>query len=90
LEHLDDPAIFIKEAMRILKPKGWIAISVPHKETMAGEVDGKNHLWSFDKEDLFGLLKNYGRVKIKILGSQHFPMYKYKFPSLLAWCQKND
>lgn len=89
LEHLDNPPAAIEEAMRVLKPKGWLAISVPLNEAKEmGAVDLDHHVWSYSIEDMYGLLRNYGSVKTFVLGSQHFPTYKYAFPSLLAYCKK--
>ncbi len=87
LEHLEYPELFIKEAMRILKPGGWFVSSVPYKETEAGEVDKEQHLWSFDKNDIRKLLKPYGSVKIKII-KRAFPDFKYHHPIMIAWCRK--
>lgn len=89
IEHLEDPVAAIKEAMRILKPKGYLAISTPLDEAKEpGAVDGEHHLWSFTIEDLMALLKPYGGVKTSILGSQHFPTYKYAWPVLITWTKK--
>lgn len=89
IEHLEEPEKAIKEAMRILKPGGILAISTPLNEARElGAVDLDHHLWSFDKEDLKKLLSPYGRVKFDRLGSEYLPKYKYHFPSLLAWVKK--
>lgn len=88
LEHLEEPARAIQEAMRVLKPNGVLALSVPLEETALGEVDKEHHLWSIAKEDIKLLLKPFGKVKIKILRSQYFPIYKYNFPHILAYVRK--
>ena len=90
LEHLDDPAKYLKEAMRVLKVGGVLALSVPLNETEAGEVDKEHHLWSFSENDIIEMLKPYGAYEIEILRSEHIPKYRYHFPYLLAWCKKND
>ncbi len=89
LEHLDDPVKYFKEAMRVLKVGGVLALSVPLNETEAGEVDGEgHHLWSFSEQDIIDLLKPYGRYEIMILGSEHIPEYKYHFPHIIGFVQK--
>ena len=88
IEHLDDPQKFFKEAFRILKRGGILAVSTPLGETEEGEVDHLNHLWSFEEEDLIGLLEPYGKVWTRQMGSEFFPIYKYHFPTLLAFCSK--
>lgn len=88
LEHLDNPANFIKEAMRILKRGGTLALSTPLEETGAGEVDKDRHIWSFSIEDMDMLLGPYGKVTVKIMGSEYFPKYAYHFPTIICYCQK--
>lgn len=89
IEHLEYPEKMIKEAMRILKPGGTFALSTPKDEaTDIGAVDKERHLWSFSIDDIKNLLSPYGEVKIEVMGSQYFPIYKYKFPTIIAWCKK--
>ena len=88
IEHVESPGKVIKEAMRILKSGGILALSTPLEETEKGEFDKEHHLWSFSIEDIINLLSPYGTVKIKLLGSNYFPIYKYHPKAILAWCQK--
>ena len=88
LEHLEDPAKYFKEAMRVLKVGGVLALSVPLNETEAGEVDGIYHLWFYSEQDIIDLIKPYGRYEIEILKSQHIPSYSYHFPHIIAFVQK--
>jgi len=88
VEHLEKPYEFLKEVFRILKPGGIFVLSTPLEETKKGEVDKERHLWSFDKKDIFRMLKPYGYVKIETMGSNYFPIYKYHFPYILGFCQK--
>lgn len=59
IEHLEDPAAFIKECFRILKKGGYLAVSTPHIEAEKdSKVGGPTHLWSYDREDLDTLFNN--------------------------------
>lgn len=88
LEHLDDPAKAVKEAIRVLKVGGVLALSVPLNETEVGEVDGSFHIWSLSEQDIVDLLKPYGRYEIEILRSQHIPEYIYHFPCIVGFVKK--
>lgn len=89
LEHLEEPEKAIKEAMRILKVGGTLAVSVPLQEAREfGAVDKDRHLWSFEIEDIINMLKPYGRTRTYVMGSEYFPVYKYHWPTLLAYCKK--
>ncbi len=79
LEHNEIPANIIKEAMRVLKPEGWLAISVPDNENQDNRVDD-SHLWSFTSEDLINLLSPYGEVRIEYMSDT--------VNILIAFCQK--
>lgn len=87
LEHLEKPEEAVKEAFRILKPEGILAVSVPHEEeNEIGAVDGERHVWSFSRKDITDLLKPHcDRIDYEIIGSQHWPKYKYAWPSLVVW-----
>lgn len=95
LEHLEKPDYAIKEAMRILKPGGVLAISVPLDEAREpGAVDGHRHIWSFDEKDMHALLGGYGKVETHV-PMRFFrnlflkpPFYRYCWPSLISFCWK--
>jgi len=88
IEHLKEPEVFVKEVYRILKPGGVFVLSCPYKETEKGEVD-INHVWKgITEEDIRDLLKDFKKVKIRIIGSQFFPLYKYNFEHIIAYAWK--
>jgi len=89
VEHLEEPEKAIKEAMRVLKVGGILALSTPLEEAREpGAVDRDRHLWSFSVKDIIDMLKPYGSVKVNILGSEYFPKYKYRWKTILAYCKK--
>lgn len=89
IEHLEDPKALIREAIRILKPGGYLALSTPKDEYKEpGAVDGDRHIWSFSVDSIHRLLDFYGTTKIKVLGSQYFPSYRYCWPQIVAFSKK--
>lgn len=90
IEHLDKPEEFLKEAFRILKHGGILAISTPKEEEKEqGAVDAERHVWSWNEDELKELLEPYGKTWFRKMGSQYFPTYKYHFPTLLAFTAKH-
>lgn len=88
IEHLERPEEFIKEAFRILKPGGTLALSTP-KEEKLGEVDGHRHLWSFHRNDVKWMLEPYSsKVKIGEIPSWLRRRIKYHHPYIIAWATK--
>lgn len=89
LEHLSFPKEATREAFRLLKPGGVLAISVPlEEEKEPGAVDGERHLFSFNKQDIKDLVEPYSKkVKFKVLGSKWFP-YRYCWKQLICYVWK--
>ncbi len=91
LEHLEKPHLAVWSAMELLKPGGWLVISVPLNEAIEpGAVDKDRHLWSFTSKDMMEMLKMYGKVKFKVLRSRYFPKYRYCFKQLIVYCKKYE
>ena len=78
IEHLEDPQAFADEAFRVVKKGGYVAISTPYKETTASSIGGKQHLWSYDEEDIKSLFRDPEIGFIKDPGGT----------SILAWKRK--
>ena len=90
IEHLDDPERFFAETFRILKRGGTLALSTPlGEEHEVGAVDGERHVWSYEVADMDRLLGKYGKVTTRITGSDYFPVYKYRWPTLYAYVRKD-
>lgn len=63
LEHCENPEQTIKELIRVVKPGGTLAVSVPLAETPE-HLLSEEHLWSFSAEDLVVLLMPYGETSL--------------------------
>lgn len=82
IEHMETPQNLVQEAMRILKPKGVLALSTPYKEEITIEkFISPEHIWSFDTEDIEDMLSPYGKVEIIVFKEE-------KHPKIIAWCKK--
>lgn len=65
IEHLEKPEELIKEAIRILKPNGYLVLSTPFEEKENEMRGGGTHLWSYTIKDIEGLLKSYGETEVE-------------------------
>ena len=90
LEHCHVPGLAIQEALRVLRPGGTLAISVPNNEAIEpGAVDGARHVFSYQLQDFKDLSAGLGRVVgHKVLGSKWFPRYVYCFKQLIVFIKK--
>lgn len=61
IEHLKEPAQFVAEALRILKPGGSLILSTPNRETSFG--DNPYHLQEFTVGELDSLLSAFTTKK---------------------------
>ena len=90
IEHLEDPEKAIKEAMRILKPRGTLALSTPMNEAVeSGAVDGIHHLWSFEVKDIKQILSQFGKVKVTIKNYSKDKKATNAIKQFLSWEKKN-
>lgn len=66
IEHLENPRMFLIEALRVLKVEGILAISTPFEEEKSQPRISNEHLWSFGEEDMESLLSDHGSVEIEM------------------------
>jgi len=52
LEHLPDPTVFFGEAGRVLKPRGWLEVSVPLGSDAVTDLDHE-HIWRYATPEQF-------------------------------------
>jgi ubiquinone/menaquinone biosynthesis C-methylase UbiE len=81
IEHLEEPAEFVKESLRILKPGGYLAISTPWEEKVKQDsIGGPYHVWSYSIDDIKELLGTEEVTTIK----------EERVTTILAWRQKTN
>ena len=86
LEHVVNPFLVMKEAYRIVKKNGIIAITVPYYDNCSSE----NHVRLFLENDLYSLAKAFGCRQIKIMKIPYlnWSIEGLKADSLLMTCVK--
>ncbi|GBD99329.1 putative S-adenosylmethionine-dependent methyltransferase/MSMEI_2290 [bacterium BMS3Abin07] len=67
IEHLDDPVIALKEALRVLKPGGIVSVTVPARKELWSYYDEISlHRRRYTKESLSCILQEAGFSVLKI------------------------
>ena len=74
IEHMEQPALFVKELVRITRKNGWISISTVDTkcEKAIAHGDYPEHVWEFEPEDLIKFFKPYGETTYEVVGNYHF------------------
>jgi glycosyltransferase involved in cell wall biosynthesis len=65
LEHMEKPEEVLNGIVRVLKPKGILAMSCPNND--GGRFSCKEHIWSFTEKGIRELLSPHGTVETSIL-----------------------
>jgi 2-polyprenyl-3-methyl-5-hydroxy-6-metoxy-1,4-benzoquinol methylase len=79
IEHLEDPKAFLDKAFSLLKKGGYLAISTPFEEMVSqGSIGGKQHLWSFNRDDINYMMNNPEILILKESGNN----------TIIAWQKK--
>lgn len=60
IEHLENPEGLVKQMVRLANKK--VIISCPYKRY----IEDKEHIWEFDLDDMYELLKPYGYVNLSV------------------------
>lgn len=77
IEHIEDPAQFVREMVRICRLGGSIVLStVDNHCENAKKLEYPEHIWEFTREDLVGFFAPYGKAEYKLVGDYHFIYFK--------------
>ena len=88
IEHMESPAAFVAELVRVCKPGGKVIIGTLNDKCDAAIAHGEypEHLWSFTPDDLVGFLTPYGSTTYWEVGHYHFVQCS-KLPTPTGrWC----
>ena len=59
IEHVDDPAVFLRECARVLVPEGMLIVSTPNRPVYSGEgTQNPFHRLEFDEREFVDLLRS--------------------------------
>lgn len=79
MEHLAQPADFLRQAVRVLKPGGWLFVLVPNYRCLAVRLLGAkyryimpDHVNYFTRESLRELVRREPAMRIQAEGSTHW------------------
>lgn len=81
IEHMEDPAEFVREQFRVLKRGGTLVLSTPFEEGTYLSAVSEEHLWGFTVSDIKALLEPHARVEIDTIMSS--------FKIIVAYAVKN-
>jgi SAM-dependent methyltransferase len=76
IEHVADPAAFVRECARVLVPEGQLIVSTPNRPVYTGEAEGNPfHRVEFDEREF-----------VELIGSQFRSVRLFtQFPESAAW-----
>jgi SAM-dependent methyltransferase len=73
IEHLNEPALFLEEAWRILEPGGYLILVTPDRSGLQARMAGRawrsainDHLYLFSKRDLKAMVRGAGFRVLRI------------------------
>ena len=80
LEHLQNPALFLENCARVLKPQGQLIISTPNSSISSpdGIINWEFHEKEYKAVELYGILDKHGFENIKIFGQQYTSIGKLR------------
>lgn len=93
LEHLGDPARFVKRASESLKDDGYLVISAPNRKRWFSHISFNNEPWDFpyqhmtrwDKQSLENIIKNNQLSKIEIKEEIPSDLFLFYIKNIISW-----